>query len=126
DQPELAMEALLQPRSRPSVTDKKKLVEVALPLEAINAACKKDKDRKTNTTRSLHKWFARMPVPALRALIFASLVDDPGENSGREPLLRLIERLVESGTESPPHDVISQVRTAVKESTEGPVVLDPF
>ena len=45
---------------------RKKLVETALPLEAINAACKADKDRKTGTIRNLHKWFAPMPVPALR------------------------------------------------------------
>ena len=56
---------------------RKKLVETALPLEAINAACKADKDRKTGTIRNLHKWFAPMPVPALRALIFASLGGRP-------------------------------------------------
>ena len=43
---------------------KKKLIEVALPLDAINAACKADKDRKTGTIRNLHKWFAPMPLPA--------------------------------------------------------------
>ena len=47
-------------------------------LKPSMLACKADKDRKTGTIRNLHKWFAPMPVPALRALIFASLVDDPG------------------------------------------------
>ena len=41
----------------------RKLIEVALPLDEINAACKADKDRKTGTIRNLHKWFAPMPLP---------------------------------------------------------------
>ena len=62
----------------------RKLIEVAVPLEAINAACKADKDRKTGTIRNLHKWFAPMPSPAWRALLFATLVDDPGDEPGRQ------------------------------------------
>lgn len=76
---------------------KRKLIEVALPLDAINAACKADKDRVTGTIRNLHKWFAPMPLPAWRALLFAALVDDPGEEAERDRLLRLIERLVVNG-----------------------------
>lgn len=72
---------------------KKKLIEVALPLEAINAACKADKDRKTGTIRNLHKWFAPMPGPAWRALLAAALLDDPPSVKDRDRLLRLIERL---------------------------------
>ena len=55
-------------RAETRVTEKRKLIEVALPLEAINVACKADKDRKTGTIRNLHKWFAPMPLPAWRAL----------------------------------------------------------
>jgi len=79
----------------------KKLIEVALPLEAINAACIEDKDRKTGHIRNLHKWFAPMPLPAWRAILFASLVDDPANTlpadlaeRERQRLLQLIERLV--------------------------------
>ena len=74
------------PGDEPAVTEtnrKRKLIEVALPLDEINAACKADKDRKTGTIRNIHKWFAPMPLPAWRALLFAALVDDPeDDNSG--------------------------------------------
>jgi len=106
---------------------RKKLIEVALPLEAINAACKSDKDRKTGTIRNLHKWFAPMPVPALRALIFAALVDDPDDDDERAVLLQLIEALVASVVESPPPRVLAAARRAIRESVgELPTVLDPF
>lgn len=109
------------------MTYKKKLIEVALPLESINAACKKDKDRKTGTIRNLHKWFAPMPVPALRALIFSSLVDDPGTEQRRSELLSLVEQLVESVVETPDPDVIKEARRAMEDSVgDLPVVLDPF
>ncbi|MCA1840755.1 MAG: DUF1156 domain-containing protein, partial [Actinobacteria bacterium] len=84
------------------MTYKKKLIEVALPLEAINIACKADKDRKTGTIRNLHKWFAPMPPPAWRALLAAALLDDPGSDSEREELFQLIEGLI--GSDSRPPD----------------------
>ena len=59
---------------------RKKLIEVALPLDAINRGCVQDKNRKTGHIRNLHKWFAPMPLPAWRALLFASVVDDPGND----------------------------------------------
>ena len=71
---------------------KKKLIEVALPLDEINAACRADKDRKTGTIRNLHKWFAPMPLPAWRALLFASLIDDPEDDNKRAYTLDLIKR----------------------------------
>jgi putative DNA methylase len=109
-------------------TYKRKLIEVALPLEAINAACKKDKDRKTGTIRTLHKWFAPMPVPALRALIFASLVDDPGSDVERSRLLKMIEDLVASVVDDPPADVLASAREEIARGAgpELPTVLDPF
>lgn len=106
---------------------RKKLIETALPLEAINAACKTDKDRKTGTIRNLHKWFAPMPVPALRALIFASLVDDPEEAEDRARLLGLIEKLVASVVDDPPQDVLDAAMAAIAKSVgDLPTVLDPF
>ena len=107
---------------------RKKLVETALPLEAINAACKTDKDRKTSTTRSIHKWFARMPVPALRALIFASLVDDPMDDLRRQELFKLIEDLVASGVENPPDEIRDAARREIQNSIgpEALTVFDPF
>lgn len=105
---------------------KKKLIEVALPLEAINAACKADKDRKTGTIRNLHKWFAPMPTPAWRALIFASLVDDPGTSEARRPLFSIIERLVASGAEPPAASVIQDALDALPPGMADVGVLDPF
>lgn len=109
------------------MTDNKKLIEVALPLEAINAACKADKDRKTGTIKSVHKWFARMPAPALRALIFASLVDDPGDADVRADLHRFIERLVESGGNNPDPGVVDEARAIIEAAGYGSTpVIDPF
>ncbi len=76
------------------MTERKKLIEVALPLEAISAASRRDKDRKTGTIKNAHKWFAPMPTPAWRALLFAAVVDDPSDVEARAGLLNLIERLV--------------------------------
>jgi putative DNA methylase len=112
----------------------KKLIEVALPLDAINAACKVDKDRKVGHIRNLHKWFAPMPLPAWRAALFASLVDDPGEHlpqaeaeSERYRLFNLIERLVPWEAQ---HDqgLLSEVRAEITRSITGefPTIVDPF
>lgn len=62
-------------------TYKKKLIEVALPLEAINAASIKEKSNPflKGHPRALHQWWARRPLPACRAILFAQLVDDPSE-----------------------------------------------
>lgn len=110
------------------MTSCRKLVEVALPLDAINAACKADKDRKTGTIRNLHKWFAPMPLPAWRALLFATLVDDPGEGPERDRLFKVIEALVASGGDPPPSDAIAAAQREIARCwPDGPPpVLDPF
>jgi putative DNA methylase len=68
-----------------------------------------------------------MPVPALRALIFASLVDDPGDDK-RPQMFELVEKLVASGVEQPSAEVISEARYAIQASVgeKPPPVLDPF
>lgn len=111
-----------------SITGKKKLIEVALPLDEINAACKADKDRKTGTIRNLHKWFAPMPLPAWRALIFAALIDDPEDDNQRVYLLDLIKRLVANGADLPnPEDLAEARRLLTKQFPTGlPTVMDPF
>ena len=78
----------------------RKLIEVALPLLEISKASVADKNRKVGTIKNLHKWFAPMPTPALRALIFASLVNDPGTDAGREVLEEFIKELVPENRDS--------------------------
>ncbi|MBN9276787.1 MAG: DUF1156 domain-containing protein, partial [Hyphomicrobium sp.] len=58
---------------------KKKLIEVAIPLEAINAASAKEKNIRHGHPSTLHLWWARRPLAACRAVLFAQLVDDPSE-----------------------------------------------
>lgn len=105
-----------------------KLIEVALPLEAISAACRRDKDKKTGTIKNVHKWFAPMPTPAWRALLFAALVDDPGDGPERAELLRLVERLVPSDGNPPDAATLAEARSVLMTATGGepPTVFDPF
>ena len=57
----------------------RKLIEVALPLDEINTACALEKQPFTRKhPRSLHLWWARRPLAAARAVIFAQMVNDPG------------------------------------------------
>lgn len=85
-----------------------KLIEVALPIEAISAASRREKDKKVGTIRNVHKWFAPMPSPAWRALLFASLVDDPGDDAQRQELLNLIVRLVPADGGPPPTTLLTR------------------
>jgi len=59
------------------MTSKKKLIEVALPLEAINKASAREKSIRHGHPSTLHLWWARRPLAAARAVIFAQMVDDP-------------------------------------------------
>ena len=58
---------------------RKKLIEVALPLDAINAESARDKSIRHGHPSTLHLWWARRPLAAARAVIFAQMVDDPSE-----------------------------------------------
>ena len=56
---------------------KKKLIEVALPLEAINKESAREKSIRHGHPSTLHLWWSRKPLATCRAVLFASLVDDP-------------------------------------------------
>jgi putative DNA methylase len=91
----------------PPVKVRKKLIEVALPLNAVNAACIAEASPFTpRHPRSLHVWWARRRLAAARAVIFAQMVDDPSANPDlfpiekaqekeRKRLFRIIEELVQ-------------------------------
>jgi putative DNA methylase len=87
------------------MTSKKKLIEVALPLDAINAASVREKSIRHGHPSTLHLWWARRPLAAARAVIFAQMVDDPSSHTElfpteeaqqkeRDRLFKLIEVLV--------------------------------
>ena len=120
------------------MTYKKKLIEVALPLSAINEASHYDKALKHGHPDNLHQWWARRPLPAARAVLWASLVDDPSSNPDQFPshaeqaterarLLGLLERLVrwESTDDAA---TLEEARREIARSCHGdmPRVVDPF
>jgi putative DNA methylase len=88
------------------IAPKKKLIEVALPLEAINKASAREKSIRHGHPSTLHLWWARRPLAAARAVIFAQMVDDPSscpelfptekaQEKERQRLFRIIEDLVQ-------------------------------
>src|SRR5262245_34576136 len=88
------------------MTVRKKLIEVALPLEAINVASAREKSIRHGHPSTLHLWWARRPLAAARAVIFAQMVDDPSANPDLFPtekaqqkerarLFKIIEDLVQ-------------------------------
>ena len=88
------------------MTYKKKLIEIALPLDAINKASAREKLLNRGHPNTLHLWWARRPLAAARAVIFAQMVDDPSANPDlfptekkqekeRQRLFRIIEDLVQ-------------------------------
>ena len=60
---------------------RKKLIEVALPLDAINIASAREKSIRHGHPSTLHLWWARRPLAAARAVIFSQMVDDPSEHA---------------------------------------------
>jgi putative DNA methylase len=117
---------------------KKKLIEVAIPLEKINEASAREKSIRHGHPSTLHLWWARRPLAACRAVLFAQLVDDPSGHPDkfstpeaveveRKRLFDIIEELViwENSTNE---EVLEKARAEIRKSCGGelPPVYDPF
>jgi putative DNA methylase len=121
-----------------TVTYKKKLIEVAIPLEAINAASAKEKSIRHGHPSTLHLWWARRPLAACRAVLFAQLVDDPSslpdrfptaelQDAERKRLFAIMEELVK-WENSTNEEVLERARAEIRRccGSELPPVYDPF
>ena len=125
-------------RDRIVTTYKKKLIEVAIPLEAINAASAREKSIRHGHPSTLHLWWARRPLAACRAVLFAQLVDDPSSHpdkfptgeaveSERKRLFQIIEDLVK-WENSTNEEILERASAEIRKSCDGemPPVYDPF
>ncbi len=108
----------------------KKLIEVALPLDAINVAAAREKSIRHGHPSTLHLWWARRPLAAARAVIFAQMVNDPGYQQGggfrygvnkekaqaeRERLFKIVEDLVQwENTNN--EEVLERARAEIRRS----------
>lgn len=123
---------------------RRKLIEVALPLEAINKEAAREKSIRHGHPSTLHLWWARRPLAACRAVLFSSLVDDPDEPQApaeylaqldaleypgdrREKLFAFIEDLVKWENTNDER-IMGTAHQLILAATEGnpPPVLDPF
>jgi putative DNA methylase len=84
-----------------STPERKKLIEVAIPLDDINVEAAREKSIRHGHPSTLHLWWARRPLAACRAVLFAQLVDDPESPGAPKAYLKLIDQLDE--TKYPPN-----------------------
>lgn len=120
-------------------TPPKKLIEVALPLPEINDASAYDKMPGIGPhPKGIHQWWARLPLPTARAILFASVVDDPeahpekwpteeAQNTERERLFDILRLMMGKKLHEAP-EVYAEAREEMLKHCDGslPVVFDPF
>jgi putative DNA methylase len=108
------------------IRSRKKLIEVALPLDAINAASAREKSIRHGHPSTLHLWWARRPLAAARAVLFAQLVDDPSawselfptaeaQHRERERLFAILKELVQ-WENTTNEEVLERARRAIRRS----------
>lgn len=116
----------------------KKLIEVSLPLDAINAESAREKSIRHGHPSTLHLWWARRPLAAARAVIWSSLVDDPSshpelfptekeQSKERDRLFGILTKLVKwENTNNP--EILAEAKAEIKRSMgdDVPALLDPF
>ena len=123
---------------RDTMEMKKKLIEVALPLEAINAESTREKSIRFGHPSTLHLWWARRPLATTRAVIWASLIDDPSshpelfpteekQREERERLFGILTNLVK-WENSNDERILHEAKTEIEKYMNGgiPALLDPF
>ena len=123
---------------------RKRLIEVAFPLEEVSAHSRREKNVRHGHISTLHIWWARRPLAACRAFIYASLVDDPGSYTEREELLKEVADLAswdavrhpdkvvrtkaDGGSGLTGMELLERARRRILEDNDGepPKLLDPF
>ena len=116
----------------------KKLIEVALPLDKINEASAREKSIRHGHPSTIHLWWARRPLASARAVIWASLIDDPSshpdkfpsledQNRERERLFKILEELV-IWENSDNEELFDKAKREIEKSIGNvfPLLLDPF
>ena len=127
-----------------TTTRRKRLIEVAFPLEDVSAYSRREKNQHRGNISSLHIWWARRPLAACRAFIYASLVDDPDTDAEREELLkeiadvacwnavrhpdRVVRTKADGGSGLTGAQLLGRARRRILDCNNGkpPKLLDPF
>ena len=112
-----------------SDTDKRRLIELSIPLDAISAQSAREKSIRHGHISTLHIWWARRPLAACRAAVFAALVNAPDDTAERERLERFIATIVDwDQVKSGNSPAIEEARRIIQEQWESgpPRVLDMF
>ena len=129
----------LKDKTKDQMTYKKKLIEVALPLPEINDASAYDKMPGIGPhPKGIHQWWARLPLATARAVLFASVIDDPAEhpekwpteklrNAERERLFGILRRMMGKNLHESP-EVYAEAQAEMLLHCDGrlPAVFDPF
>ena len=107
----------------------KRLIEVTLPLAEISVQSAREKSIRHGHISTLHIWWARRPLAAMRAAIFASLIPDPGDDEKRKKLEDLIKIIVDwDQVKDGNSDKIEEAKELIRQAfpDHPPRLLDPF